>query len=163
MKIPSTKLTVFVLLAWVFAFGLIASAVTYESESEASAFDAELAETLGADAYGMRQYVMAFLKAGPNQEGDPEDIQAIQDGHMAYIRAMAEDGTLAMAGPFMDGGELRGIFIFAVDSLEEAEALTAADPAVQAGRLVMELKPWYGSAALMKVGEIHQQIAQSNP
>lgn len=53
--------------------------------------------------------------------------------------------------------------MFDVDSLEEAEALTASDPAVQAGSLVMELHPWYGSAALMKVVDIHSRIARSTP
>ncbi|AKS42535.1 YciI family protein [Wenzhouxiangella marina] len=126
-------------------------------------FDAALAEALGADDYGMRRYVMAFLSAGPERGQDPDETQAIQAAHLAHIRQMAEDGKLVMAGPFMDGGELRGIFIFAVDSVEEAEALTQADPAVQAGRLVMELKPWYGSAALMEVGRIHSTIARANP
>jgi uncharacterized protein YciI len=126
-------------------------------------FDAELATELGADPYGMRQYVMAFLKAGPNQGGDPDDIRATQAAHLAHIRQMAEDGHLVMAGPFLDAGEIRGVFIFAVDDMAEAEALTASDPAVQAGRLTMELKPWYGSAALLRVNSIHQRIARENP
>jgi len=126
-------------------------------------FDAALAAALGADGYGMRSYVMAFLKSGPTQGGDPEEVRAVQAAHLAHIRQMAEDGRLVMAGPFMDSGEIRGIFIFAVDTLEEAEALTAADPAVEAGRLVMELKLWYGSAALMQVNSIHQRIARENP
>lgn len=126
-------------------------------------FDAALAAELGADDYGMRRYVMAFLRAGPDRSHDPEIAAALQRGHLDHIRQMAEDGKLVAAGPFLDGGELRGIFIFAVDTIEEAEALTAADPAVQAGRLAMELKPWYGSAALLKLGEIHASIARANP
>jgi uncharacterized protein len=126
-------------------------------------FDAALAAELGADDYGMRRYVMAFLKAGPNRDHDPEAAAALQRGHMEHIRRMAADGKLVMAGPFLDGGELRGVFVFAVETLEEAEALTLADPAVQAGRLALELHPWYGSAALMKVGEIHAVISRQNP
>ncbi|MDX5438471.1 MAG: YciI family protein, partial [Pontibacter sp.] len=42
----------------------------------------------------------------------------------------------------LDNGELRGIFIFDVATLEEAKALTEADPAVKAGKLIMELHPW---------------------
>lgn len=138
-------------------------AVALADENPGPNFDAELATELGADAYGMRQYVMAFLKAGPNQGGDPKDRQATQAAHLAHIRQMAEDGHLVLAGPFMDRGEVRGIFVFAVDDMAEAEALTAADPAVQAGHLVMELKPWYGSAALMRVNSIHQSIAREDP
>ena len=126
-------------------------------------FDAELAAELGADDYGMKRYVMAFLKSGPNRPEDPEEAQALQRAHLDNIRRMAEDGKLVLAGPFMDRGEIRGIYVFAVDSVEEAEALTATDPAVQAGSLVMELHPWYGSAALMKVNDIHSAIAKSSP
>jgi len=49
-----------------------------------------------------------------------------------------------------------------VETVEEPEALTNSDPAIQAGSLVMELIPWYGSAALMEVNEIHQKIAKIN-
>jgi uncharacterized protein YciI len=49
---------------------------------------------------------------------------------------------LIAAGPFGDNGRLRGIFVFRVDSLEEAKNLTAGDPAVQAGRLAMDIHPW---------------------
>ena len=60
----------------------------------------------------------------------------------------------------MDDGEVRGIYVFDVRTVEEAEALTASDPSIQAGRLVMELHPWYGSAALMKVNELHGSITK---
>jgi len=130
-------------------------------------FNAELAAELGADDYGMRRYVMAFLKSGPNRPDDPEEARALQRAHLDNIRSMAEEGKLVLAGPFMDGGDAghdnRGIYVFAVDSVEEAKALTATDPAVQAGSLVMELHPWYGSAALMKVNDIHARVAKTSP
>lgn len=137
--------------------------VAAQEPSEAPVYDAELAAEVGADDYGMKRYVMAFLKSGPNRPEDPEEAQALQRAHMDNIRRMAEEGRLVLAGPFMDDGEIRGIYVFDVDSMEEAEALTATDPAVQAGSLVMELHPWYGSAALMKVKEIHGRIAKSSP
>ncbi|GAA4309485.1 YciI family protein [Nibribacter koreensis] len=91
----------------------------------------------------MKIYYMAILKKGPNRTHDELTAARIQDEHMAHINKMAADGKLTMAGPFMDDGEMRGIFIFNVKSLEEAKALTEADPAVKAGRLIMELHPWY--------------------
>jgi uncharacterized protein YciI len=71
---------------------------------------------------------------------------------------MAEEGKLVLAGPFLDDGELRGIYVFNVETVEEARALTATDPAIQAGSLVMELKPWYGSAAVMSINEMHPKL-----
>ena len=128
-----------------------------------TAFDPALARQLGADQYGMRPYVLAFLKSGPTKPASPEQAALLQQAHMANIRRMADAGKLVLAGPFMDDGELRGIYVFAVATLDEARALTSSDPAVQAGTLVMELHPWYGSAALMQVTQIHHTIAAQNP
>jgi len=85
----------------------------------------------------------AFLTRG--EKWTPEKTPAteeIQKGHMANINRLAEMKKLIAAGPFGDDGRLRGIFVFRVASLEEAKALTASDPAVQAGRLAMEIHPW---------------------
>ena len=126
-------------------------------------YDSVKAKKLGADKYGMKRYVMAFLKSGPYVETDKEKATALQKAHMANIGRMANEGKLVLAGPFINGGEYRGIYIFNVETIEEAEALTNTDPAVQAGALIMELKMWYGSAALMEVTEIHNSIAEENP
>ncbi|WP_207433627.1 YciI family protein [Sabulibacter ruber] len=91
----------------------------------------------------MKTYYMAFLKKGPNRGHDSLTAAKIQEAHMAHINKMAAEGKLTLAGPFLDDGDLRGIFIFNVRTMEEAKALTEADPAVKAGRLVMELHPWY--------------------
>ncbi len=126
----------------------------------AAGFDSLLAAKLGADAYGMGRFVMAFLKNGPNRLQDSVARAELQKAHMANISRMAEEGKLILAGPFLDNGELRGIYVFDVESLEEARALTETDPAVKAGSLIMELHPWYGSAALRKVNEIHESITR---
>ena len=124
----------------------------------AEGYDAALAARLGADEYGMHTYVIAFLKAGPNRGQSEEEAQALQKAHMANIERMANEGTLVLAGPFLDDGQLRGIYVFKVATVEEARALTATDPAIQAGRLEMELHPWYGSAALQEVTAIHRRL-----
>jgi uncharacterized protein len=132
-------------------------------EPSAVKFDSLLAAEIGADRYGMRSYVMAFLKAGPNRGQDSVTAVDLQKAHMANIRRLADEGKLILAGPFLDGGEIRGIYLFDVPTIEEARELTATDPAIQAGRLEMELHPWYGSAALMKVTEIHRRISRESP
>ena len=123
-------------------------------------YDAELAGKLGADEYGMRRYVMAFLKTGPNRSQDEAEAERLQKAHLENIGRLADAGRLAVAGPFMDDGELRGIYIFNVTTVEEARELTQTDPAIKAGRLVMELHPWYSSAALMQVNETHKKLAK---
>jgi uncharacterized protein YciI len=131
-----------------------------ETTADVNGFDAELAKKLGADDYGMAQYVMAFLKKGPNRSQDSLARAELQKGHMANISRLAEEGKLVMAGPFLDDGEIRGIYIFDVKTIEEAKVLTETDPAIQAGSLIMELHPWYGSAALKQMGELHEKIAK---
>jgi len=125
-------------------------------------FDSLRAAKNGADEYGMKRYVMAFLKRGPNRDLDKDESNKLQAAHMANIGRLAEAGKLVLAGPFFGTGDLRGIYIFDVETIEEAEALTNTDPAIKAGSLVMELIPWYGSAALMEVNEIHGKIAKTN-
>jgi uncharacterized protein YciI len=62
---------------------------------------------------------------------------------MAHIRKMSEAGELVAAGPFLQEHQLRGIFVFKLGSLDAAKAVAAQDPAVQAGRLVLDIHPWY--------------------
>ena len=126
-------------------------------------YDAALAKKLKADEYGMRTYVMAFLKAGPNRNHTPEEARTLQRAHMENINRMAAEGKLIIAGPFADDGPIRGIYVFDVPTVAEAGALTKTDPAIQAGSLAMELHPWYGSAALMMVNEVHERIQQKRP
>lgn len=138
---------------------LITTSVVY---AQSTSYNKQLADSLQADEYGMKNYVMAFLKAGPNRNQDSATASKLQTAHMQNIMRMAKEGKLIVAGPFLDNGELRGVYIFNVSTLDEAKQLTETDPAIQAGRLVMELHPWYSSAALMKVNEIHNTIAKIN-
>lgn len=124
------------------------------------AYDSALAAKYGADAYGMKTYVMAFLKRGPNRSQDSATAARLQLAHLENIMRMAEEGKLVVAGPFLDSGDIRGIYIFNVATVEEARALTATDPAIKAGSLEMELKTWYGSAALQMLNEMHERLQQ---
>ncbi len=95
----------------------------------------------------MKPYVMAFLKRSESPQ-DSVTAANLQKAHLQNIIRLANEGKLVLAGPFMDDGDIRGIYIFNVKTVEEARQLTATDPAIQAGRLEMELHPWYGSAVL---------------
>lgn len=126
-------------------------------------YDEALAKKLGADEYGMKKYVMAFLLRGDRvNEYTSEQRQEIQSGHMANIGKMAEMGKLVVAGPFFGNEDLRGIYIFDVQTLEEAKALTETDPAIIAGVLKMDLKEWYGSAALLLLSDLYPKVTKTN-
>jgi len=148
-----TALILAMLAFWNPAFGQHAGV-----SSESSGFDSSLARSLGADEYGMKHYVMAFLKAGPVKIQDPAQKAELQREHLRNIIRLANQGTLLIAGPFLDDQSLRGIFIFNVESIEEAKSIAQTDPAVKAGTLVLELHPWYGSAALVEMPRIHKRL-----
>lgn len=130
-------------------------------ESQSGEFDPQLAAKLGADDYGMRNYVFVLLKTGTADTADAEARQVAFSGHFTNMKKMADAGKLVLAGPFADDtGVKRGLFIFNVTTLEDARQLVESDPAVKAGYLDYELTKWYGSAALMQVSEIHRRIAK---
>ena len=70
------------------------------------------------------------------------EVQELQKAHIANIERLAKLGKIVAAGPFGDDGDLRGIFVFRVSSLEEAQDLCATDPMIKVGRLAVELHPW---------------------
>jgi uncharacterized protein YciI len=94
-------------------------------------------------------YYLGFLRRG--DKWSPEDTperQRIQEAHLKNIGRLHDMGKLVAAGPFMEDGDLRGIFVFKTATAEEANELTNTDPAVQAGRLRIELHPWELPAGL---------------
>jgi len=121
-------------------------------------FDAALAARTGADAHGMRAYVFAVLKTGPNHMPAGPERDAMFAGHFANIQRMADAGKLVLAGPFDGVDGWRGMFIFAVKDIDEARALVANDPVIQHGEMVAEFHKYYGSAGLVLVPDIHKTI-----
>lgn len=129
---------------------------------EKSAYDEKLAKELGADEYGMKNYVFCILKTGSNTTATKEERQKYFEGHMANINHLAKEGKLVVAGPFMKNDRnYRGIFIFNCTTVEEAQKLVETDPAVKAKIFEVELTLWYSSAALMDVSKNHDKVAKT--
>lgn len=127
-------------------------------------YDAELAKRLGADERGMKSYVLAILRTGPANIADKEVRANLFKGHFAMIERLAGAGKLAVAGPLDDPkNEYRGIYVFNVTTVEEAQKLTETDPSIKAGIFRVEFIQWYASAALMDVTNIHNRIQAPKP
>ena len=73
-----------------------------------------------------------------------EELERLQEEHLAYLRALRERGPLTVAGPFGEQSDerLRGLCVYAV-GVDEARELAEQDPAVRAGRLAVEVLSWY--------------------
>lgn len=144
------------------AFTLFGACFAFAQQADRQdAYDAALAKRLGADEYGMKSYVFVILKTGKTQIEDPAESKKIFAGHFANMSRLAKDKKLVLAGPFVDGAPWRGMYIFDVTTLEEAEELVKTDPAVEAGVFDYELTKLYCSAALMNINEIHTTIQKT--
>ncbi len=126
-----------------------------------TAYDEALAKRLGADERGMRQYVLVILKSGPTPVAEGEARKAMFAGHFANMTRLAEEGSLVLAGPLDGVDGWRGLFVLAVADIEAAKALTETDPVIINGEMVAEYHVWYGSAAVMMIGDIHKTIAKT--
>ena len=126
--------------------------------AEASGYDEALAQQLGADEYGMKQYVLVLLKTGPANITHKPTVDSLFAGHMTNMGRLAEAGKLVLAGPIGRKEKYRGLFVFETSNKEEAAALCASDPAVAAGLLEPEIMPYFGSAALKMVNKWHGRL-----
>lgn len=89
--------------------------------------------------------LVLLMRPAERAELPPEGVQEIQAAHIGHLTRMAEEGHLVAAGPFGDQEDerYRGLALYRVGSVEEARRLAEADPAVQAGRLEVEVMTWY--------------------
>lgn len=133
---------------------------TPEATAAPATYDAALAEKLGADDLGMRPYVLAILKTGPQDSviTDKDERAALFAGHFSNMGKLAEEGKLVLAGPL--GGEdgRRGLFILNTSDIDTAKEWVATDPTIEAGVFVVDYSKYYGSAALMQINEVHPTI-----
>lgn len=131
-------------------------AVAQEAKSE---YDSTLAKKLGADERGMKTYVLVILRTGPAKIEDKVLRDSLFSSHFSNMDKLAEEGKLVAAGPFnTNDKEYRGLFIFDVSTIEEAEELVKGDLTVTNGIFVTEMYRWYGSAALPMMNEIHPKL-----
>ena len=103
----------------------------------------------------LESYTFVLLRRPPDAPDLPEDeLERLQQQHLAYLGQMAERGAMVLSGPFGDQPDesWRGFSLY-VTSLEETRALVAQDPSVRAGRLAMDVFTWWTQKGALKLGQ----------
>lgn len=129
-----------------------------------SDYNKALADSLGADEYGMRSYILVILKTGSTIIENKDTLSSLFAGHMDNINKLANEGNLIVAGPFgKNGNQYRGIFILNTNNIDEAKEMIKTDPTIKRGIFDVELYLWYGSAALPVYLKTHERIERKKP
>jgi len=97
----------------------------------------------GGEEMTMQKYFIVFLKTGENRSQNQEEAMKLQEQHLEYLGSLYEDGIIVLNGPTGDDGDIRGFSVYSVATMEKAVALASEDPMVKAGRLSVEVKPWW--------------------
>jgi uncharacterized protein YciI len=135
-----------------------------EAQTTNPNYNESLAKRLGADDYGMKQYILVILKTGENKTATKEESNMAFSGHLENIGKLVKEGKLIVAGPLGKNEQTyRGIFIFDIATIEEAKELVDTDPAIRAKLLSADLYEWYGSAALAEYLPASDKIWKIQP
>ncbi|MGB0429526.1 MAG: hypothetical protein ACPGLV_03570 [Bacteroidia bacterium] len=122
-----------------------------------STYNSELADSLGADALGMKLYTFCYLKAGKEKIMTEEEFLKTEQGHLEYVNFLAKKKHIVLTGAFVEKTEYLGFMIFTTDSLE-AKSLLQKDPKIQSDIIYPEFTTWYGPASLHELYPIHKTL-----
>jgi len=118
------------------------------SQNSVSNYNKRLADSLGADEYGMRWYVMVVLKSG-TKKISKDSVGTLYREHMDFINELSQSGKLILTGPLgKNEQDYRNIFLINSVKIDEAQKLLSKNPAIRFGLFNAEYFFWYTSAAL---------------
>jgi uncharacterized protein len=97
---------------------------------------------MAIDLHGFQLILLRRPDDAPSY--DDAAAEQIQRDHLAFYARMREAGHVVTNGPVLDQPDeaLRGIAIFATESVDRARELANTDPAVRAGRLEVQAMTW---------------------
>ena len=99
--------------------------------------------------------IVLLIRPADAPELSQEALDAIQDQHLAHQAELHDRGLVIAAGPFagQDDERLRGVAVLSVDAAE-ARRLYSDDPAVKAGRLLIEVMTWLVPAGNVQFSDV---------
>lgn len=148
---------------YLLTFLLLAFTFVANAQQPNTKYNKALADSLGADDYGMKMYTLVILKTGSNTTATKAVSDSLFGGHMQNMGRLVSIGKLIVAGPLgKNDKNYRGIFVLNTSSVEEAKALLETDPAIKGKVLDAEIYPWYGSAALPLYLKEHDKVQKKS-
>ncbi|MCB0820234.1 MAG: hypothetical protein KDC13_06395 [Bacteroidetes bacterium] len=93
----------------------------------------------------LHKYFIVFLLSGDRRDQAADEVEKIQNAHILYLTSLWEQGIILLNGPFDDDGAMRGMSVYKVKSAEQAREYAENDPSVKAGRLKIEVHPWWSA------------------
>ena len=101
-----------------FLFLLILSfSLSATCQTDNPKFEKLLADSLGADDYGMKSYILVILKTGPKKIEDKKVLDSLFKGHMDNISVMASNGKLSFSFFCAGAVEIHNIQMHVIASL----------------------------------------------
>jgi uncharacterized protein len=94
----------------------------------------------------LETFELVLLRRPGNAPDYPDEVlDRIQHEHLAYHAKLRDGGHVVTNGPVtgQPDSSLRGLTFYRTGSLERSRQLAEEDPAVQAGRLAVEIMRWY--------------------
>lgn len=84
-----------------------------------------------------------FLVTGPTQPGKPEEVEAMQNKHLANFQRLFAENKLFMAGPLQDPAKVkRGIIGVVAPDRQTLMSYFEPDPYVMSGIMAVDAQEW---------------------
>ncbi|MEQ8524273.1 YciI family protein [Gracilimonas sp.] len=122
---------------------VLISAPAFAQEADSTAQPETFDYEWGGEKMTMQKYFIVFLKSGPERSQSEEEAMKLQQQHLAYLGGLYEEGIINLNGPSGGEGDIRGFSVYNVATIEQAKEYAENDPMVKAGRLVVEVHPWW--------------------
>jgi uncharacterized protein YciI len=95
------------------------------------------------DTIIMQQYFMVFFKQGPVRVQNEEETEFLNQQHLEHLEDMKLKGFTAILADFPESEVIKTLAVFNVPNIKTVDSLTQLDPMVKAGRLALEIHPWW--------------------
>ena len=96
-------------------------------------------------AASLTQYYIGVINSGPQWT---EEVDDITKQNRAYLSDLVNAGKLVGVGQVTDSKDVRWVFFFKGESMEEAQGIVAQAPAVKAGRYTGRVRQAWGTKGM---------------